>query len=135
MAFAKVDDGTGILELVVFPKIFKTTRDFWTEGQPLLIVGKVDARDETPALIVESIETLASLGEKKQREVFIKIPEGVTTGILSQLKTILTQNLGDQTAFLVFDGQKRVKLPFQIAWNETLAKEISGLLENIHHAS
>ena len=62
MAFAKIDDGTGTLELVVFPKIFKLTRDFWTEGQPLLVFGKVDSRDETPALIVESIETLASIG-------------------------------------------------------------------------
>lgn len=135
MAFAKVDDGTGILELVVFPKVFKSTRDFWAEGQALLVVGKVDSRDETPTLIVEAIETLSSMNEKKQREVFIKIPEGVNTGILSRLKTILTNNLGDQTGFLVFDGQKRVKLPFKIAWNETLAKEISGLLESVHHAS
>jgi DNA polymerase-3 subunit alpha len=135
MAFAKVEDGTGVLELVVFPKIFKITRDFWAEGQALLVVGKVDSRDETPALLVEAIETLASLGEKKQREVFIKIPSDVHTGILKQLKTILTNSLGDQTAFLVFDGHKKVKLPFKIAWNETLAKEISVLLENVHHAS
>lgn len=136
MAFAKVDDGTGTLELVIFPNIFKSTRDFWTEGQPLLIIGKVDSRDETPALIVENIETLASLGEKKEREVFLKVPKSVDENGLRRLKILLTNNLGDQTAYLIFDshtggaGRKKIKLPFKIAWNETLAKEISNILES-----
>lgn len=129
MAFAKVDDGTGVMEIVVFPKIFKTTRDFWTEGSPLLIVGKVDVRDESPNLLVESIETLNSLNEKKQREVYIKIPKNADTHALQRLKALFTDSLGDQTAYLLFEGGKKVKLPFQIAWNETLAKGISEILE------
>jgi len=135
MAFAKAEDGTGSIELVVFPKVFKDTRDFWVQGQPLLIVGKVDTRDETPAILVESIETLASLNEKKQREVYIKMPKDVDASTLQKLKALLTANQGDQTAILMFDGGKKVKLPFQIAWNETLAKEISGVLETINTQS
>lgn len=134
MAFAKVEDETGSIELVVFPKIFKSTRDFWTEGQPLLILGKVDVRDETPSLLVEGIETLTSLSEKKLREVFIKVPKSVDASHLRHLKELLTQNLGDQTAYLVFGGDggggKRVRLPFKITWNETLAKEITHILES-----
>ena len=136
MAFAKIEDGTGSIELVVFPKIFKATRDFWTEGKPLLIFGRVDVRDETPGIIVESIETLASMDEKKEREVFIKIPKSTDAAALKSLKLLLTANLGDQTAYLMFDsesassGKKKIKLPFKIAWNETLAKEISSILEN-----
>lgn len=130
MAFAKIDDGTGTIEVVVFPRIFKETRDFWVEGQPLLIVGKVDMRDESPGVIVESIETLSSLSEKKEREVFIKIPKNTDVNALKRLKTLLTENLGDESAFLIFEGSRRVKLPFRISWNETLAKEISDILES-----
>lgn len=131
MAFARVEDETGSIELVVFPKIFKSTRDFWTEGQPLLIVGKVDIRDETPSILVEGIETLSSLSEKKLREVFIKVPKSVDAERLRRLKALLTHSLGDHTAFLVFGGSagKKVKLPFRIAWNETLAREITHILE------
>lgn len=129
MAFAKVEDDTSSIEVVVFPKIFKSTRDFWVEGQPLLIMGKVDSRNESPAILVEAIETLASLGEKKEREVFIKLPKGVTVDALKRLKLLLTGSLGDQSAYLVFENKKRIKLPFKISWNETLAKEISGILE------
>lgn len=131
MAFAKIDDGTGTLELVVFPKIFKETRDFWVEGQPLLVVGKVDIRDETPSLIVESIETLSQLQDKKEREVFIKIPKSADVNSLRRLKDLLAGNLGDHTGYLVFEGGKKIKLPFNIAWNETLARQISDILEKI----
>ncbi|KKT32768.1 DNA polymerase III subunit alpha [Candidatus Woesebacteria bacterium RIFOXYB1_FULL_42_36] len=133
MAFAKFDDGTGTLELVIFPKVFKASRDFWVEGQPLLVIGKVDSRDETPAVLVESIETISSLSHAKKKEVFIKIPKSSDTNALKRLKTLLTQNLGDQTAFLVFEGGRRVKIPFTIVWNETLAKQISEIVENGGH--
>ena len=133
MAFAKFDDGTGNLELVIFPKVFKASRDFWVEGQPLLVIGKVDSRDETPAVLVESIETISSLSHAKKKEVFIKIPKSSDTNALKRLKTLLTQNLGDQTAFLVFEGGRRVKIPFTIVWNETLAKQISEIVENGGH--
>lgn len=130
MAFAKMEDATGTIELVVFPKIFKETRDFWVEGQALLIFGKVDSREESPAILVDSIETLADLGKKKTRQVFIKVPKSVTQDALQRLKVLLTSNLGDQTAYLIFAGGKRVRLPFTILWNESLAKEISGILES-----
>jgi len=130
MAFAKIDDGTGTIELVIFPTIFKETRDFWVEGQPLLVVGKVDARDETPAIIVKTIETLSSLSEKKEREVFVKVPKDTNVNTLKRLKNLFTANLGEQTCYLLFEDNKRVKLPFKIVWNETLAREISEILES-----
>ncbi len=120
MAFVKVDDGTGTIELVVFPKIFKATRDFWVEGKPMLISGKVDSRADTASIIVESIETLDGMGDRKEREVFIKLPKNISGGSLKQLKSLLTQNIGDQTVYLMFEGGDKIKLPFKIAWTETL---------------
>lgn len=133
MAFAKAEDGTGTLELVVFPKIFKDTRDFWTQGTPLLITGKIDVRDDSPNMLVETIETMASLEEKKEREVFIKIPKNTGTEALKQLKELLLANPGDQAGTLIFDGGKRVKLSFKIGWNETLAKAIAQTLTPLYN--
>lgn len=128
MAFAKLDDGTGTIEVVVFPKIFSETRDFWNEGTPLLVSGKVDIRDETPGLIVEAIETLSKMGGNKLKEVFINIPAGSDVNCLKRLKSLLTENLGDQDAFLVFDTGKKVRLPFKILWNEAIAQKINDIL-------
>lgn len=107
MAFARAEDGTGVLDLVIFPKIFKETRDFWVEGQPLLVSGRVDVRDDSPNLLVESIETLASLNEKKEREVFVKIPKGTDANALRKLKELFTNNLGNQTGYLLFEGARK----------------------------
>lgn len=128
MAFVKVDDGSGIIELVVFPKTFQSTRDFWVEGKPVLIYGKVDSRADTASILVESIETLDSLGDVKEREVFIKVPKSTPPSALHSLKSLLTQNLGDQTGYLIFEGNKKVKLPFKIAWTETLARQIAEIV-------
>jgi len=130
MAFAKLDDGTGNIEVVIFPKIFKETRDFWNEGQPLLISGKVDVRDETPGIIVEAIETMSSLGDKKQKEVFINISSRTDPNSLQRLKVYLTENLGDHDAYLVFENGKKVNLPFRICWDEAIAQKISDILES-----
>lgn len=130
MAFAKLDDGTGTIEVVIFPKIFKETRDFWNEGRPLLVTGKIDVRDETSGIIVDAIDTINSLGDEKQREVFINISRGTDINSLQRLKNLLTENLGSLDAFLVFEGGKRVKLPFKINWDENLAQKIGDILEN-----
>lgn len=128
MAFAKFEDGTGILDLVIFPKIFKSTRDHWIEYKPMLIYGKIDSREETPTLIVESIETRDSLKGLEQ-EVFIKIPQKIGHAELEMLKELLISSAGEQSVILVFEGtKKRIKLPLKISWNETLAKQISDVL-------
>jgi len=130
MAFVKVDDGTGVIDLIVFPKIFNMTRNHWIEYKPLLISGKVDNREETPALIVESIETIEQYLQK-DREVFIKIPVNITKFQMNMIKTILLQSKGDYIAYLVFEGKnQRFKLPFKINWNKELAKQITVVIDN-----
>jgi len=130
MAFVKLEDGTGIIEIVVFPKIFKDTRDHWKDGQPLLVIGKVDVRDETPGIIVDGIETASSTEGGKKEEVFVNIPPATDLNSLKRLKTLLTENLGDQDAYLVFEGNRKVKLPFKIYWSSSLEQEIYSILEN-----
>ncbi|MDO8340718.1 MAG: DNA polymerase III subunit alpha, partial [Candidatus Woesebacteria bacterium] len=72
MAFIKVEDTTGILDLVVFPKIFQETKDHWVDGKPLIICGKVDSREDTTNMLVDSI----SLGEI-DNSIVIKIPKTI----------------------------------------------------------
>lgn len=128
MAFVKLDDGTGTIEVVVFPKVFKDTRDFWNEGRPLLVTGKVDVRDETPGIIVDSIETLTIGSAERQTEVYINIPKATEVNALKRLKAFLTENLGNHDAYLDFGEGKKVKLPFKIQWDGPIAQKIADIL-------
>jgi len=130
MAFVKVEDETGTIDLVVFPKIFSKTKNFWIDNIALLITGRVDSREDSPTLIVESIHTKDTLKEVN-KNLFIKIPKGTRQTELEKLRSLLLANSGDQSVTMVFEGNnsEKIKLPFKINWNETLAYQISEILE------
>lgn len=129
MAFVRVEDDTGSLELVVFPRIFKETRSYWVDFNPLLISGRVDSREESPTLIVEAIKTQEEVGENK-KDVYIRIPKVVGPPELTKLKALLLSNPGDMSVTLIFAGKsQKVNLPFKISWTEELARKIADILE------
>ncbi|HJX59212.1 MAG TPA: DNA polymerase III subunit alpha [Patescibacteria group bacterium] len=130
MAFVRAEDDTGSIDLVVFPKIFKSTRNYWVDYKPLLISGRVDSREETPALIVEAIQTAEGRTDK-ENEVFIRIPKATEAEKLRKLRDLLVANPGQSKVTLVFEGKKgRMNLPVKIAWSEELARQISGVLDS-----
>jgi DNA polymerase-3 subunit alpha len=131
MAFVKVEDETGTIELVVFPKIFQTTRDFWVEQKPLVISGKIDNRNESASLIVERIKTeVETIGETN--EFFVKIPKDTQVSQLSALKTLFLKNPGGSFVTLIFEGTgKKITLPLKITWTDDLAREVSLILGEI----
>ncbi|MBI4153630.1 DUF655 domain-containing protein, partial [Candidatus Woesebacteria bacterium] len=129
MAFVRAEDDTGSLELVVFPRIFRETRSYWVDFKPLLISGRVDAREETPTLIVEAIKTQDEVS-RREKDVYIKIPEKAGPEELKKLKSLLQANPGDMSVTLVFAGNSRKELPsFRISWTEELARSIADILE------
>ncbi len=131
MAFIRVEDETGSLDLVVFPKIFKKTRDLWVDNRPLLIFGRVDTRDESPAIIVKSIDTEETIKGKDKR-LYIRIPKDTKKGQFRILKQLLVDNPGAQSVTLIVEDDKnsKIDLNIKINWNEALAREISETLKS-----
>ncbi|OGM12181.1 DNA polymerase III subunit alpha [Candidatus Woesebacteria bacterium RBG_16_36_11] len=125
MAFAKIEDTTGSINLVIFPSIYSDTKSLWMEDNIILVNGKVDKRDEEFSLIVESVET-----KEKTDKLYIRIPKSTSKNQLKRMKEILIENLGDQSVTLVFEGSKeKITLPFKINWNESLSRKIAIILE------
>lgn len=58
MLFASMEDQTGQIEVVVFPRIYQQSSSKWNEGNILLVTGKVDDKDGTPKLIAQSVKQL-----------------------------------------------------------------------------
>lgn len=130
MAFVRVEDDTGSLDLVVFPKIFQRTREVWVDNRPLLVSGRVDTREEAPSIVVEAIQTEEGIKEEGENLV-IKIPKTVKAGQLKVLRKLLIENPGMQPVSLIFEGKKnpRVDLKLGVSWSKELAGEISGVFE------
>jgi DNA polymerase-3 subunit alpha len=135
MAFAKVRDDTGSLDLVIFPKLYETVKNVLVDNKPLLITGKVDQRDDSKSILVDSVVTddqISNTGE----HLYIRIPDGIASDQLSHLKTTLLENPGDQKVTLVFEAHqgRRMDLPITIQWSQVLAHKISEILQTQEHA-
>lgn len=131
MAFVKVIDMTGSIDLVVFPGIYQDTHDDWVDNNPVLIEGKVDFRDDSTSILVDSVITTNSVAKANNR-LFIKIPKKTNTENLKELKKLLLNHPGEGLVSLIFEGgnRKQIDLQIKINWSKELAGEISTILEN-----
>ena len=79
MAFVKIADAAGEMEVVVFPKIFDSTRPVWQKDKIILASGRIDvSRDDGPKLMLEEAR-LIELAEAKNYQ-----PKGQLYSITKQ---------------------------------------------------
>ncbi|MGH2456341.1 MAG: DNA polymerase III subunit alpha, partial [Candidatus Limnocylindria bacterium] len=55
MLVVTLEDLTGSVEVVVFPKIFADTANAWTDDSVVLVTGRVDHRDEGSQMLCEAV--------------------------------------------------------------------------------
>lgn len=133
MAFVKVEDETGGIELVIFPRIFEKIRNLLLDNKPILVSGRVDFREETPSIIVENIQSKEVVATNSKDRLYIRIPLSTSKEQLKNLKETLIKNPGNQNVILLFEGNKKseLNLPIKVSWNEELARIISEILQEI----
>ncbi len=56
MAAVQLEDLSGTIELVVFPRTYQQSRALLVEDSVVLIKGKIDARNDTPQIVCDSVE-------------------------------------------------------------------------------
>jgi hypothetical protein len=55
MLVATLEDLQGSVEVVVFPKVFQETANAWTHDSVVLVIGRVDHRDEGSQVLCEAV--------------------------------------------------------------------------------
>lgn len=58
MAFAKIEDLTGIIEVVVFPKIYAETSDLWRTDRVVELTGRLDQKEDRLTILVDDVKAL-----------------------------------------------------------------------------
>lgn len=57
MAFAKLEDTQGVMDLVLFPSVWERTSDLVAHDRVIIVEGKLDARDAESKILVDRVET------------------------------------------------------------------------------
>jgi DNA polymerase III subunit alpha len=135
MAFAQLQDETGSIDIVIFPRTFEEYSNIIHDDAVLLVKAKVDERDEELQLLVEkfsipSQEDMFHEGSSIHKEIFV--PRKTSKETLQKLGELLKAHKGSQSVIvLIPNGSKPQKmlLPYGVEWNSKLEKKISALLK------
>lgn len=136
MAFATIEDDTGSLEAVVFPRVFARTKECWLKDRVVLVKGRAELREESVSLIVEEASLLEEGKVKQQRgktaDFEISLPSRISSQKLVELNKLLKQNQGqDRIALRFVDNSgrtRRMALPFGVDYNAVLKKQIEEIV-------
>ncbi|MDP3985542.1 MAG: DNA polymerase III subunit alpha, partial [bacterium] len=60
MIFVKVEDTSGSVEVIVFPKTYSGSRQYWQEGAFVIVTGSIDAKEGMAKILCDSVWPLTT---------------------------------------------------------------------------
>ena len=148
MAFARLEDLSGSMELVIFPRVYDTHREMLSDDNPLLVTAKVDVRNDEAKLIAESIERYKLPADAQPRqapgskvsavrvEIPLDKPPDQTTQLVNSVLGLMMQHRGDVPfSFRLQNGIGHVEMTFPemgTCYSEQLAQQVSDLVGRDH---
>ncbi|MEW6032919.1 MAG: DNA polymerase III subunit alpha [Bacillota bacterium] len=116
MLFATIEDLTGPVEVIVFPRTYERYAGLLHEDAVVLVRGRVSYKDEEPKVLADEIETLET---EKTTRVNVDIPpEFETQETLERLRAIFELNQGSSPVYLRFRSCGRQLLTDRQCWIE-----------------
>ena len=107
MAYVRLEDLTGSLEVIVFPDLYKTCAEVLTTDAPLLVVGNLDNGEKGLRLKATKLDSLNKIKTRLASKVEIKInADHAQSEDLQNLKTILSKYRGGCDVFLKLSSAK-----------------------------
>ena len=125
MAFLTLEDNSGAVEVVAFPKVFESAKEFLEEDRKLFVKGRIQKKDEGEAkLIAERIIAFENL----PKEIWIQFAnKKAYEEKEEELRHILKERPGDTEVILFLKEEKAVKhLPreFSIRMDERTKEDL-----------
>jgi len=133
MAFGTLEDDTGKIELVIFPKTYSTYKEILIKDRTLIIEGRVEVREETLTIVVDKGQVLNG-DEGKKYDFLIRVRKETSSKTLMELNKLLRDNPGEKMGVLIFEngdhGKKKLELRFGVNYTPELKEKIESILKN-----
>lgn len=134
MAFLTIEDLSGAIEVVVFPKILEKVKKIVSQDALIVVKGRVSIKeDEDPKIICDNIDALEKVESSK---LFIRFEDKqVMKERMDELKRILSNSKGDTPVYL-FSAKERqqFRLPKDkwVSINEELIDSLNNVYGEIN---
>ena len=131
MAFVTLQDDTGTVDCIVFPKLFAESSDMWAEDTPIIVKGKVDNREDNLQIVVETgtIIDMKKTPPDMVHEIFIK--SGTPKDTMQKVSDLLKSHPGEHEIIVVIESAnniKKITLPYKIDYTKDLARQVEKTL-------
>jgi len=127
MAFLTLEDETGKIEAVVFPKIFESVESILAENKAYYIEGKTNLREGSLSILIDSI-SLEPPKNSSKYDFVITVPKTASQNQLMNLNTLLKNNPNGHRGLIILPNGKNIPLNYGVNYNENLQKQIDAIL-------
>ncbi len=153
MAFLKIEDTSGSVEAVVFPRVYREKPELWQADHAMVLGGRVQEKDDELKFLVESGYELTP-DNLEQVELYVRENDasssdtatptqnavgGITLSVralpspamLEQVRLIFEKHPGLYPVFFFVEqasGKQRISTTFRIAFDELIEKELEMVL-------
>lgn len=135
MAYFQLEDLQGLIEVIVFPDLYKSTSDHITSDAAIQVTGILDQMESGARLKATRIESLPALQTSTVKRVSLRLTEPQdAASTLSQLDNVLRRHLGPVPISLIFQLPSNIHaqtspLPnLNVLPNEDFLAEVEHLL-------
>jgi len=150
MAFCRLEDTSGDVELIVFPSVYREQSDMLAEDTSVIVSGKISDKDGEHKIIANKIfsvdsNTVANVlatmssgygGNSDWRSakfdiVRISLPADCPGEVMQELKKILEDNPGDKKLQIIIGSgynAKKIEPDLRVNYSEELKNRIDGLV-------
>jgi DNA polymerase-3 subunit alpha len=133
MCFGTLDDGTGKIDFVLFPKTYVQFKHLMRQDAIILIKGTLDLREDSLNLQVEKVrepEIITPSIPDSEVNLLI-IPRGTPKDKLQEVGKYLKSKPGHDTIVVIIPNgvqDTKMKLPYTVSWNEETKKHVEAML-------
>ncbi|MGE8206330.1 DNA polymerase III subunit alpha [Heyndrickxia sp. NPDC080065] len=127
MCFLKLSDPTGEMEGVVFPQGYRHFGQLCKQGEIALIEGNIEERNGKPQFIIQKMNDVQSL-ENKKKKLYLKIPQSLHPHeSLQKIKSILHTNIGNVPVILFYEEKDQTIQLSKSDWANPTAECLNQL--------
>lgn len=136
MCFVKLQDMTGTIEIIIFPRVYDLAKTYLMLDQIVVISGKLEESEETPIMIAEAVKSFEEVINKSKSSEYsleITIPRNTDRVLLSKIYQVLKSNQGDEPVHIILPqpetnaSKRKIPVPFGVQKTEDLIRQLSTL--------
>lgn len=137
MAFVAVEDMTGTVETVVFPRLYEQVRELLTDAEPLLLHGRIAHEDEGARLLADEVTRLAEAAAPRGQTLYVRVTDGDTDSPVARrlLHVLRRQPRGPVPVVIHFQQPDRWIRTHREMWvdpSPAVLAELAALLGEAH---